>query len=365
MFASRRDDLRFAVIMSGGSGRRFWPLSRAARSKQMIALIDGKTLLELTVERLLPLFPRENIMVVTQRCQYADTVAVLERFGGIRVLSEPVGKNTAACIGYASSYITSTVGDAVLSILPADHMIRMEDKFRSVLSAGMDFVDDTGKHLTLGIRPDRPATGFGYIRKGGRVGRSGNLEVFSVCEFTEKPSSDVARCYIDAGDYFWNAGIFVFKASSILEDLRKYLPDMAREFDACKDHFGNSDEEERLRACYGNLKSISIDYGVMEHTDRACVVPAEIGWDDLGSWDSFSKYMPKDGAGNRVRGRHIGIDTKDCIVYSDRQFVGTIGISGITVITTDDAVLVMRRERGEEVKDLVKHLEKEGFSDLL
>ena len=357
--------MRFAVIMSGGSGRRFWPLSRAARAKQMIPLVDGKTLLELTVERLLPLFSPEHILVVTQRRQSAETARLLERFGGIRVLSEPEGKNTAACIGYAATYILSTVEDSVITFLPADHFIRAEDRFRTVLAAGMSFVEKTGRHLVLGIKPDRPATGFGYIRKGERVAAREDLEFFTVSEFTEKPSSEVASGYLETGEYFWNAGIFVFRASAILEEIGKHLPDMARQFEACKDHFGMPDEEERLVACYGNLPSISIDYAVMEHTDRACVVPAEIGWDDVGNWDSFSRYLPKDEKGNTVRGGHIGIDTDSCTVYSDKQFVGTIGVSGITVIATDDAVLVISRERGEEVKDLVRRLEEEGLSDLL
>ena len=182
---SRRRDLRFAVIMSGGSGRRFWPLSRAAKAKQMIRLVGGKTLLELTVERLLPLFPPENIFVVTQKRQYTETSHVLKRFGAVRILSEPVGRNTAACIAYAAAYIDSTVGDAVLAFLPADHFIEFEDRFRTVLTAGMDFVEESGRHLTLGIKPDRPATGFGYIRRGSRVAVHGDLDFFKVSEFAE------------------------------------------------------------------------------------------------------------------------------------------------------------------------------------
>jgi mannose-1-phosphate guanylyltransferase len=331
----------------------------------MIGLVDGKTLLELTVERLLPLFPPENMLVVTQQSQYAETSRILERFGDIGILSEPVGKNTAACIGYAAAYVLSTKGDATLAFLPADHFIEAEDGFRKILAAGMDFVEKTGKHLTLGIRPNRAATGFGYIRRGERVEGQGDLEFFAVSRFTEKPSLDVARGYLETGDYFWNAGIFVFRASSILDEIRKHLPEMARELEACMDHFGTPGEGERLAACYAKLRSISIDYGVMEHTDRACVIPAEIGWDDVGNWDSFSRYMPQDEAGNAVVGRHIGIDTDGCIVFSDKRLVGTIGISGITVIVTEDAVLVMRRERGEEVKDLVRYMQDEGLSGLL
>jgi mannose-1-phosphate guanylyltransferase len=357
--------LEFAVIMSGGSGRRFWPLSRAARAKQLIRLIDGKTLLELTVERVMPLFPPENIIVVTEGRQYAETSRVLERFAGIRILSEPASRNTAACIAYAATFITATEEDAVLSVLPADHFIAAEDRFREVLAAGMDFVGRTGNHLTLGIKPDRPATGFGYIKRGSRVAQHGDLEFFSVTAFTEKPSLETARAYLETGDYLWNAGIFVFRASSIIGEIQEHLPDIAREFDTLRGDFGTSDEAGLLAACYANLPNVSIDYGVMEHTDKACVVPVEIGWDDVGNWDSFAQYMTKDEMGNAVQGDHLGIDTRGCVIYSDKQLVGTLGVSGIIVIATDDAVLVMRREKGEEVKQLVTRLEEEGLSDLL
>jgi mannose-1-phosphate guanylyltransferase len=357
--------LRFAVIMSGGSGRRFWPLSRTARAKQLIPLIGGKSLLELTVRRLTPLFTPESIIVVTQAEQYAETARVLERFGNIRILCEPVGKNTAPCIALASAYVESIAGDAVMALLPADHFIATEDRFREVLAAGMGFVEETGNHLTLGIKPDRPATGFGYIRRGARVGGRDYLDFFRVVEFTEKPSLDAAHAYLKSGDYFWNAGIFVFKVSSIRDEIAKHLPDTAREFELLKGCFGRPDQEEMLTACYSRIRSVSIDYGVMEKTEKACVVPAEIGWDDLGTWGSFSKYIPKDAMGNAVQGKHVGIDSTDCLIYSDKHLIGTLGISGIAVIATEDAVLVMPKERGEEVKRIVERIKEEGLADLL
>jgi mannose-1-phosphate guanylyltransferase len=351
--------------MSGGSGRRFWPLSRAARAKQLIPLIDGKSLLELTVERLKPLFAPENIVVVIQKQQYDETARILERFGGVRILSEPVGKNTAPCIAFASAYIESLSGDAVAAYLPADHFIRLEDRFRHVLSAGMDFVEETGKHLTLGIEPDRPSTGFGYIRKGSRVAERDGLGFFRVAEFTEKPSLDAAEAYLETGEYFWNAGIFVFKTSSVQREIRTLLPDMGREFDLLRGCFGTPEEDEKLDACYSGIRSISIDYGVMEKTEEACVVPVEIGWDDLGTWEAFSRYLPKDERGNTVHGKYIGVDSSNCLVYSEDLFVATLGVSGLAVIATGDALLVVPKERGEEVKRIVELIEGEGMADLL
>jgi mannose-1-phosphate guanylyltransferase len=351
--------------MSGGRGQRFWPLSRAARAKQLVRVIGGKTLLELTVERLIPLFPPKNILVVTQQKQYHETARVLEGFGPVRILSEPVGKNTAACVAYASSYVRSAHGDAVLAFLPADHFISDEEGFREVLSAGMDFVGHTGGLLTMGIKPDRPATGFGYIKKGPLAEQAGDLEFYRVSEFTEKPPREVAEAYLKTGEFLWNSGIFTFKASSILSEIETYLPAMAEEFAACEKALGTAQEREALAGCYSRLQEISIDYGVMEKTRSAYVVPADIGWDDVGSWDSFSRYMPKDQEGNAVHGRHVGIDSRDCIVFSERQVVATAGLSGIVVIATDDAILVMKRQKGEEVKDLVARIEEEGLTHLL
>jgi mannose-1-phosphate guanylyltransferase len=280
-------------------------------------------------------------------------------------LTEPVGKNTAACIAYAATYVRATIGDAVLAVLPADHFVRDEDMFRKILLAGMDFVAESGVLLTIGITPDRPATGFGYIKQGPLEKTVQGFDFYRVGTFTEKPSVELANAYLSSGDYLWNAGIFVFKASSILREIESYLADMAALFRKCAPCFGTPDEEECVADCYSRVEEISIDFGVMEKTRAACVVPAEIGWDDVGSWDSFASYMEKDTQGNFVRGQHVSIGSRDCIVYSDQVTIATLGLSDITVVASQDAVLVMKREKGEEVKDLVDLIEKEGLTDLL
>jgi mannose-1-phosphate guanylyltransferase len=354
-----------AVIMSGGRGRRFWPLSRAARAKQLIGLLDGKTLLELTLERLTPIFDNDRIIVVTQARQADETRRVTDSFKGVRVLTEPVGKNTAACIAYAASFAKATMGDAVLTLLPADHFIRDTQGFRLVLQAGARFVAGVGGILTIGIKPGRPATGFGYIRLGEEIKTAEGHTFFKVRQFTEKPAPDAARAYLDAGDYLWNAGIFLFKASTMLDEIARCLPEMGREFEKCMSAFGTSREADCLAQCYSTIEDISIDYGVIEKTGAAYVVPADIGWDDVGNWESFSKYMPEDKAGNRVHGRHVGIDSENCIIYSDKHLVATLGLSGFTVVATEDAILIARGDRGEEVKRLVDLIEEKGLTDLL
>ncbi len=357
--------MRFAVIMSGGRGRRFWPVSRASKPKQLVELAGGRTLLELTVERLTPVFDPDRILVITQERQMEETGKVLGRFAGLQVLAEPVGRNTAACIAFAATYIRAMHGDAVFAVLPADHFIGREDEFREVLRAGMDFVAERNALLTLGIKPDRPATGFGYIRRGKSAGKVGGLEFFGVSQFAEKPPLDLAETYVASGDYLWNAGIFIFKASTILGEIDRFLPGMATEFKDFEKSIGTPEQATLLARCYSRVQEISIDFGVMEKTGSAYVVPADIGWDDVGSWESFSRHMDKDADGNAVRGRHVSIGSRDCIIYSDSLTVATAGLKDITIVVSEDAVLVIRREKGEEVKDIVDLVEREGLTDLL
>jgi mannose-1-phosphate guanylyltransferase len=356
--------VRIAVIMSGGRGTRFWPLSRSRRPKQLVPLIDGRSLLELTIERIRPLFEPEAVWVVTQQSQLEETQAAvgLDR---VKALCEPVGKSTGPCIAYVACKARAEFGDATLAVFPADHMIRDVEGFREVVSAGLDFVEKSGDILTIGIKPDRPATGFGYIKQGEAVQTLHGLDFCRVSGFTEKPALETAARYVEDGSYLWNAGIFLFRASDMLEEMEKYLPGVARSFCEYQAAVGTGAEDEKKMEAYSASREISIDFGVMEKTDRACVVPADIGWDDLGNWDSFSKYLPKDESGNAVRGDLVGLETANCIVYSEGRVVATLGVEDLIIIASDDAVLITRKGRGEEVKKLVDLLAARGLHDLL
>lgn len=356
--------MRIAVIMSGGRGTRFWPLSRGRRPKQLLPLVDGRSLLELTIERIQPLFEPDAVWVVTQQSQLEETQAAagLDR---IKALCEPIGKNTAPCIAYVACQARAEFGNATLAVFPADHLIRDVEGFRKVVSAGLDFVEKSGRILTIGIKPDRPATGFGYIKQGKAVQTLHGLEFRDVSGFTEKPALEAATRYIEDGSYLWNAGIFLFRASDMLEEIEKYLPEVARSFCEYQAAVGTGDEDEKKMEAYSSSEEISIDFGVMEKTDRASVIPADIGWDDLGSWDSFSKYIPKDESGNAVRGDLIGLETANCIVCSEGPVVATLGVEDLIIIASHDAVLVTRKGRGEEVKRIVDLLAAKGLHDLL
>ena len=360
----RRNDLRIAVIMSGGSGRRFWPLSREGRPKQVVPIINDRSLLEVTIERLLPLFARENIWVITRASQVRATERITKPYG-LKILSEPVGRNTAACIAYGTTLARAAAGNPSMVFLPADHFIGDASCFRSALRAGLGFVERHDVILTMGIRPTRPATGFGYIRRGERRGRAGRFGIFKAEGFTEKPSLGQARRYIRSRSYLWNAGIFLFRASVMTEEMKLHLPEVAGRFAAFEKHVGGKGESAHKGRCYRTVPEISIDLGVMERTRRVCVMPADFGWDDLGNWDSYSKYMDRDSKGNRVHGSHLGIDSEDCVVYSEKGLVATVGVKGMVVIVTEDAVLVAGRDEVEEVKNLTAMMKERGFGRLL
>ena len=357
--------MRIAVIMSGGSGRRFWPLSRQSRPKQVVPLVGGESLLELTIRRLLPLFRPERIWIVTQDAQAGVTSRIASRFRGVKVISEPEGRNTAACMTYAATIARRAAGEATMAFLPADHFIRKGGAFISALRAGMDFAEERDAILTMGVRPSRAATGFGYIRRGGLARKAGRLRIYRAKEFTEKPSERTARAYIRRGGYFWNAGIFMARASVLLEEVACHLPAVARPFEALETCLGGSKERRARGRCYAVLPTISIDFGVMEKTGRAYVMPVDMGWDDVGNWDSFAGLMRRDGSGNRVSGPYAGIDTRGCVIFSEGSLVATVGIRDLVVVSVGDAVLVVRRDLAEQVKDLSRLIKNKGFGGLL
>jgi mannose-1-phosphate guanylyltransferase len=363
--ADRSDLVKLGVIMSGGSGRRFWPLSRTARPKQLVGLFGGKSLLALAIERLLPIFGPGGIWIVTQAGQADATAEVASAYGPIRVVSEPVGRNTAPCMAYAASLARAALGDATIAFLPADHLIADGAGLANILKSGLDFVESRDLILTLGVRPTRPATGFGYIKCGRRLEEAGALEIFRVARFTEKPTARSAGRYLSSGRYLWNAGIFVTRASTLLGEIAAWLPDMADEFRAVEARAGSAGEMDAVAKCYRDVQDISIDFGVMQRTARAGVTPADIGWDDVGSWASFAQYLAKDAQGNSVEGLHVGIDSHDCVIYAGDKLVATLGARGLVVVVTDDAILLTTKDEAERVKELVGLMEEKGLTYLL
>lgn len=356
--------LAFGVVMAGGRGKRFWPLSRANKAKHLLPVVGGKTLLEVTIERLLPILGQARILVVTQSCQVETTKQALRRFLDVEILIEPVGKNTAACIALATAHLLRCHNDCVVAFMPADHFIEKPDGFRGALLNAMDFAWKGGVIVTLGVRPTRVATGFGYIEMGEILGRSDDHTFYRVTRFTEKPDQSKAKEFVESGRYLWNAGIFISKASVMMDEIRKWLPKTAAQFD----RYIKAEDAERsliLEQAYSALDEISIDFGVIEKSEIVAVLPVDIGWDDVGSWESYARHLAQDEFGNRFYGTHIGVETSNSIIYTDAAAVATLGIKDIIVIVTGDSVLIADRRKSEEVRRIVDIIEKKGLTHLL
>jgi mannose-1-phosphate guanylyltransferase len=354
-----------AVVMAGGSGTRFWPMSRTALPKQMLALVTERPLLEETVLRLDGVIPRERVMVVTNAAYAAAARQLLHGVPAKNVVPEPCGRDTAACIGLAATLALDADPDAVLAVLAADHVVSPVAEFRATLARAAEVIGARPRSLvTFGITPTRPATGYGYLERGGELGRAGAASYFKVAAFREKPDAATAERFVAAGNFLWNAGIFVFRADAILERITRFLPDLARELPAVAREY--REHGAISRESYAKLQKISIDFGVMEKDDDVVVLEASFSWDDVGSFAALERVLPHDDAGNCGFGPRAAIDAKDNVVVAgDGHLIALIGVNDLVVVRTADATLVCRKADAERVKEMVAALEKRGESRLL
>jgi mannose-1-phosphate guanylyltransferase len=350
----------YALVMAGGSGTRLWPRSRQHKPKQFLDLVGSQTMLQATVNRIAPLIPRERVFVVTS-AEYGPLIR--EQIPDLpreNMLIEPAARGTAACIGLGAVHLRRLDPDGVMVALPADHLIYNEHAFRRALEgagrvAGEDYL------VTLGIAPDRPETGYGYIQRGLLLRDDGDgPPVYQVEKFTEKPDEITARRFVESGEYYWNGGIFVWKFSAILKELHLYLPGLYERLMAIEAAIGSADEREVLMANYLQINPETVDFGVMERARRVAVVPVDMGWSDVGSWATIHSLLPADADGNVVSGEHIGLDTTGSFICGSRRLIATIGVSHLIVVDTEDALLICPRERAQEVKDIVERLKREG-----
>lgn len=354
------------VIMSGGSGTRLWPLSRQASPKQLHALTSDLTLVQHTIARVNAdggEFVFAEPMVILNETQLAPAQAQVEDLGrqGVSWFVEPCGRNTAPVAAVAAEAVRERHGDeAMVLLMPADHHIDDEEAFRATAIRGAHLAL-TGRIVTFGIKPTGPATGFGYIRRGDAVGDGYLVEAFK-----EKPALDTARGYVTDGRYYWNAGIFLFGAGAVAAEMSAHCPEIYRlSCQAVSDAKVEGDVTRLDTAAFEAIEGDSFDYAVMEHTERAAVVPADFGWSDVGSWSALWEISEKDDAGNAVRGDVHLEDVSDSIVYSTSLRVGVIGAEDLIVVATEDAVLVARKSDDQSVKKLVERLRSEGRLDLL
>ena len=350
----------YGIIMAGGGGTRFWPLSRKQTPKQLLNLSGHDIMVNEAASRLAQVTSYDNIYIVTNHTQTPKMREVTQKnIKPEHILSEPSARNTAACIGYAAMKILKTCGDGILVITPSDAYIRDEKEFARILEIAVNAASSTNKLVTVGITPTFPATGYGYIRMGQADG-----DYKPVLKFVEKPDLERAKQYLASGEYVWNSGMFVWKASVILEKFKELLPDIYADLEKIASSFGTQEEEKVLFDVYPKIRSISIDYGILEHCDDILVVPGEFGWNDVGSWDMMNVLHPEDNDGNIQLGDTLLIDCKDTTAYSSGRLVAAVGVSGLVVVETPDAVLICPKDKAQDVKKIVDALKEKGRADL-
>jgi len=355
----------FPIILAGGQGSRFWPLSRERHPKQFLSISpSGETLIQATARRVEAAFPNSTLLVVTNE-HHKDLV--LRDLPDSKIITEPITKNTAAAIGLAAINIKRQDPNGIMLILPADHNIKNLTSLISSWKVACDLAFNENKLVTLGIKPEYPHTGYGYIKRGLPI--SGYSGSFELDRFYEKPNLDRATEYCNSGAFSWNAGMFVWKAGVILQEIKTYMPKLYEALLKIEEELNTTTDEYqilgRISKEFGTLDSISIDFGVMEHSTQCVIVAAEdIGWSDVGSWDVWAEHLSKDENNNAVQGSGLLRDTENCMIYSNK-FFATIGVSNLIIIDTPDGLLVCDKNRAQEVKNVVEYLKKIKRGDLV
>ena len=352
----------YAVIMAGGVGSRFWPRSKERKPKQLIRIFGDNTMIQDTVKRMEGLIEPKNIFVITNKVQKPRVIEQLPQLPEENIVDEPFGKNTAACIGLASILIKAKNKEAVIVTLPSDHLIKDDEEFRNCLKNAAEFAYNSKGLVTIGITPNRPETGYGYIQFDEKEVSN---NVYKVLTFAEKPNLETARRFIESGDFLWNAGIFIWRVDTILEEIKNFLPDLHDGLLEIESAIGTTDFEKQLVNVYGQLKSISIDYGVMEKAQNVFLTKADFYWNDVGSWEAVYEVAEKDEEGNALVGDVYTEKTFGSYVFSPKKFVATIGVENLIIIDTHEALLVCNRDNAQEVRQIVEYLKMNKRSELI
>lgn len=346
----------YVAIMAGGIGSRFWPQSRTAKPKQFLDILNvGRTLLQLTFERFAKIVPAENIYVVTNDAYATLVKEQLPALTDSQILKEPMRRNTAPCITYACDKIYAKDKNATIIITPSDHLILQEKNFLEVIDKCVNYVTDNGFLVTIGVKPTKPATGYGYIQFEEEDAGAGFHKVKT---FTEKPTVELAKTFLTSGDFLWNSGMFVWKAKTLLRAIVKHLPEVAEAFREGQHHYDKPSEQKFIREAYSQCTNISIDYGVMEKAENVYTLPAQFGWSDIGSWDALYDVYEHDYLGNAVSGKKVKIydAAHNMIMVPNDKLVVVQGLDGYCVVDTGDVLLICQKDKEQEVKQITVDL---------
>ena len=359
----------YGVILAGGSGTRFWPISHEQSPKQLQEIVGPGTMIQNTVQRLLPLIPIENIFLGTNHKQAVETLRQLDSYNFVadHLIAEPCSRNTALAIGVMAQLMIDKDPDAIMGVFPADHVVTNSEAFIKALQKA-ETIAQNGYLVTLGIPPTRPETGFGYLKQGTTIE---NMEgAYHVDRFVEKPDNHTAKQYLEQGNYYWNCGVFVWKAASILKEMQQHAKNIYSQLETIVGCLQTSQgkpgyQELNKKGCdlFSSLPSLSIDYAVMENSSQVVFIPADIGWNDVGSWNALDDVYEKDSSGNIIHGNVLAHDCNNSIIQGQKRLIGVLGLTDTVVVDSPDALLVCSKERSQDVKKLVEALNEKGHPE--
>jgi mannose-1-phosphate guanylyltransferase len=358
----------YAMIMAGGAGTRFWPRSREKSPKQLLEIVGKGTMIQNTVRRISPIIDSKNTLIVTNKIQKPPITRQLPGIPAENIIVEPIGRNTAPCIGLAALFVRRLDPEAVMVVLPADHIISDEAEFHRILRLAIWVAYESGKLVTIGIHPIRPETGYGYIQvvdEDDGTNQYFSRGVYNVKTFAEKPNVATAEQFLKSGDFLWNSGMFIWRVDAIMKEIERQLPEMHEQLMKIDEAIGHDDYDHVLETAYRTIRGISIDYGVMEKADGVYVLRGNFGWSDVGSWDEVYRITGKDDNGNSVSGKAYVHQSKNNLIQTNGKLVATVGVDNLIIIVSDDAVLVCKQGQSQEVKEVVDYLRRKQMTDLL